>query len=233
MSSSFKASFGLAPADEAPAQEFESAPVANVELPELRTGQWTRFGNSAVLGDTITEQTLSTLAESTRIAAGSQGYAVGWAEGQRTARAAAEVEAEAVRAAQAAAEARRADEHAAAVAALNAATVQLQQSVAAICSTIEHQASELAWALTEELIGYELAGPGIDVARRVLALAPDEDIVRVRMHPADLGTAAESLDVAVVADPALNRGDALVEIDDHVLDLRIEPAMQRIREALR
>lgn len=204
-----------------------------VVLPELRTGEWTRFGNNAVLGDTITEQTLSTLAESTRVAAGSQGYAVGWAEGQRAARAAAELEAEAVRTEHAAAEARRQVEHAAAVAALNAAAHQVQQSVAGICSTIENQASELAWELTRELVGYELSGPGIDVLRRVLALAPDEDIVRVRLHPADLGAAAGDLELVVVPDPALDRGDALVEIDDHVLDLRLAPALQRVREALR
>lgn len=207
-------------------------PVA-VVLPELRTGEWTRFGSSAVLGDSITEQTLSTLAESTRAAAGAQGYVVGWAAGQRTARAAAEVEAEVVRTAHAAAEARRVDEHAAAIAALNAATEQVQKSVAAICSTVENQASELAWELTRELVGYELSGPGIDVLRRVLALAPNDDIVRVRLHPADLGAAAGDLDLVVVPDPALDRGDALVEIDDHVLDLRLEPALQRVREALR
>ena len=206
--------------------------AVSVALPELRTGEWTRFGNSAVLGDSITEQTLSTLAESTRIAAGSQGYAVGWTEGQRAARVVALAEAEAVQAEHARAEARRADEHAAAIAALNDATRQLQHAVAGICSTIENQASELAWELTRELVGYELSGPGIDVLRRVLALTPTEDIVRVRLHPADLGAAAGDLDLVAVPDPALDRGDALVEIDAHVLDLRIEPALQRVREAL-
>ena len=53
-----------------------SAPVvtATEELtplatPELRTGVWTRFGGTSVLGDAITEETLSALAESTRNAA--------------------------------------------------------------------------------------------------------------------------------------------------------------------
>lgn len=210
--------------------------AATVPLPELRTGDWTRYGNNAVLGDTITEQTLSTLAESTRIAAGSQGYAVGWAEGQRAARAAAEAEADEVRAAQRQAEARRAAEHAAAVAALTEAARQLQEAVAEVCSTIEVQASELAWGITEELVGHELSGPGIDVVRRVLALAPTETVVRVRLHPADAGKAiAEGTltGLVVVADPSLDRGDALAETDDHVLDLRLEPALQRVREALR
>lgn len=210
--------------------------AAPVPLPELRTGDWTRFGSSAVLGDTITEQTLSTLAESTRIAAGSQGYAVGWAEGQRAARAAAQTEAAAVQAAHELAEARRAADHAAAVAALEEAAQQLTRAVSEVCTRIESQASELAWELTQELVGHELAGPGIDVVRRVLALAPTETVVRVRMHPADAGKALEDgtlADLVVVADPTLDRGDALVETEDHVLDLRLEPALLRVREALR
>ncbi|MCX6397853.1 MAG: FliH/SctL family protein [Propionibacteriales bacterium] len=217
-----------------PEPRTETWDVAVVPLPELRTGAWTRFGNSAVLGDAITEQTLSALAESTRVAAGSQGYAVGWAEGQRAARAAAQVEAAAVAEADAQAEARRGAEHAAAVAALNEATRQLHQAVTEVCATLESQASELAWELTQELVGHEVSGPGIDVVRRVLALTPTENILRVRLHPADLGRAADELgDLLVVGDPTLDRGDALVEIDDHVLDLRLQPALQRVREALR
>lgn len=207
-----------------------------VAFPELRTGEWTRFGSSAVLGDDVTEQTLSALAESTRVAAGSQGYAVGWAEGQRAARAAAEAEADQWRAVQQQTAARQAAEHAAAIAALTEAAQQLRTAVVEICATVEDQASQLAWVLTEELVGHEISGPGVDVVRRVLALAPTEDVVRVRLHPADLGASAAALaDAGLVAvpDPALDRGDALVETHDHVLDLRFEPALARVREALR
>lgn len=210
-----------------------SGAAVTVSLPELRHGDWTRLGSSAVLGDAVTEQTLSSLAESTRVAARSQGYAVGWAEGQRAARAAAAVEAAECRAAEAAAEERRVAEHAATMAALKEAVRQLHQATAEACSTIESQASELAWEITEELIGHELSGPGIDVVRRVLALAPTEDIVRVRLHPADLGAAATELDMVLVADPSLDRGDAMVETDRSVLDLRLEPALHRVREVLR
>lgn len=219
-----------------PVEEPASQTARNVPLPELRTGQWTRFGNTAVLGDPVTEQTLAALAESTRVAAGSQGYTVGWAEGQRAARTAAAVTAAEVQAAQDLAEAQRAAEHAAAVAALVEASRQLQQAVAGICATIESQATELAWGLTEELVGHEIAGPGIDVVRRVLALTPTEPVTRVRLHPADLGASAADLAEAgltAVADPTLTRGDALVEAADQVLDLRLETALHRVREVLR
>ncbi|HEY1134125.1 MAG TPA: hypothetical protein VGE77_06075, partial [Nocardioides sp.] len=54
-------------------------------LPELRTGNWTRRGGPGVLGDPVTEELMDALATSTRAAAQSQGYAVGWAQGRRDA----------------------------------------------------------------------------------------------------------------------------------------------------
>ncbi|MET3960930.1 flagellar assembly protein FliH [Marmoricola sp. OAE513] len=216
-----------------------SSEAAVVPLPELRTGEWTRLGSGAVLGDAITEATLTSLAESTRLAASAQGYSVGWAEGQRAARSAAADEAALTREAHDRAEARRSAEHAAAVAALEDAAAQLRAAVTEVCARVEDQASELAWELTRELVGHELAGPGIDVVRRVLALDPTAPITRVRLHPDDLvaaGDAATALrdsGAVVVGDPSLQRGDALVEADEHVLDLRLDQALERVREVLR
>ena len=55
------------------------------DRPDLRTGVWTRLGDSAVLGDPVTEAALDGLAERTHSAARAQGYAVGWAEGRQEA----------------------------------------------------------------------------------------------------------------------------------------------------
>lgn len=212
----------------------QGASAVAVAFPELRTGQWTRLGTDAVLGDSITENTLATLAESTRIAAGSQGYAVGWAEGQRAARAEAAVEAAAAEQVRRLAEDRRQAEHDAAVTALETAAGHLHLAIAGICATIESQASELAWELTRELVGHELSGPGIDVVQRALALLPTEPVVRIRMHPDDLvgASALTQYGAALVPDHGLQRGDALVEADDHVLDLRLDTALERVRQAL-
>ena len=38
--------------------------------------------------------------------------------------------------------------------------------------------------------------------------------------------------MTLVADPALGRADAIVELEDHALDLRIDRALQRVRDAL-
>jgi flagellar assembly protein FliH len=218
----------------------EGAVLAPLATPELRTGVWTRFGANSVLGDAVTEETLSALAESTRTAARSQGYAVGWAEGRRAAREQADAVAEATEAARREAEDVRAREHAAAVAALELAAARLHEAVDGLCATVEHQASGLAWELTQELVGHELrAVTGPDVVRRALALAPTDPIVRLHLHPdqaSDLSEAdrAELAEhgTAVVADASLGWGDALVETADHVVDLRFRTALERVREVL-
>jgi flagellar assembly protein FliH len=204
-------------------------------LPELRTGEWTRYGSAGVLGDAVTEHALSTLAESTRAAAKSQGYSVGWADGQRKAREQAAVEAAETEDRRLTAEAARQAEHAAAMHTLAVAAAELQAATARACTRIEDQASELAWDLTRELLGHELRTAGVDVVRRVLNLLPDEPMVAVRLHPDDLAAATELTEhgVSLVADPSLRPGDALVEAADHVLDLRLEVALERVREALR
>ncbi|MCW2856961.1 MAG: hypothetical protein JWR52_2576 [Marmoricola sp.] len=205
-------------------------------LPELRTGTWTRFGGSKVLGDVVTEHTLAGLAESTRIAASSQGYAVGWVEGQRAAREEAFLLAVATQEDLDRREQARAHEHADAVAALQLAASRLHDAVSSTCAAIEDRASTLAWELTQELIGRELvSAEGVDVVRRVLDLLPGEQVARVVLHPDDLGSAAPLLDtgVAVVSDPSLHRGDAIVEVADSVLDLRLDRALHRVREVLR
>lgn len=216
------------------------ARMVPLAIPELRTGVWTRFGGSSVLGDAVTEETLSTLAESTRTAAQSQGYSVGWADGQRAAREVARVRAEADEARRLEAEAARAQEHQDAVEALRLAAARLHESVAVVTATVEEQATGLAWELTEELVGHELRSvTGPDVVRRALQLAPTEPVVRVHLHPdhlADLavGELAElgERGISVAADPALAWGDALVEADTHVVDLRIRTALERVREVL-
>jgi len=196
--------------------------------PELRAGTWTRFGSEAVLGDAATEQTLGSLAESTRTAARSQGYAVGWAEGQRAARDAAATEAHAVAEARRIQDERREAEHRAAIDALELAAARLHDSVGRVCARLEDQASALACELTATILGE--ARDDVDAIRRALALAPEGELVTIRVHP---GATAAVDGVRVLADPSLEPGDALVEYDEHVLDLRIDTAMARVREVLR
>ena len=213
--------------------------ATGLATPELRSGHWTRLGGTGVLGDAITEQTLSTLAESTRAAASAQGYAVGWAQGRREADETARLAAEQNEQRVAAAETRREAEHQAALTALRQAAARLDQTLAELTGQVADQASDLAFELTRELVGRELAlaeDPGADTVRRVLAVLPGRADARVRLHPtvaaaaavADLGAHG----VVVVPDHALQPTDAIVEAEGHVLDLRIDAAIDRLREVL-
>lgn len=212
-----------------------SEPRGGVATPELRVGQWTRLGGSSVLGDAVTESMLDGLATKAREAARAQGYAVGWAEGRRAAAEQAAAE-EAERSARhQAAESRRQAEHDAAVTALGRAAEQVRGLLDDLAAAVEQQASDLACALTAEILGTHVASA--DVIVRVLQVLPVVPVGRVRLHPAVVPTeAARDLaarGVEVVADATLGRADALVESPDgSVTDLRIDTAMARVREVL-
>ena len=216
----------------------EGATVTALATPELRSGHWTRYGDSTVLADEVTEHALAALAETTRAAARSQGYAIGWTEGRRDAEAAAYVaarrredEAEADRT-------RREAEHRAAIASLEAAAAQLVAALDDCCSAVDERATDLAWELTRTLVGSAQASQTDEaLVRRVLEATPQPSGVTVRVNPragssADLaGLTAQGM--TVVIDPSLQAGDALVETDERVVDLRISTALARIQEALR
>jgi flagellar assembly protein FliH len=205
---------------------------------ELRSGDWTRLGGAAVLGDAVTEHALGALAADARAAARAQGYATGWAEGRRAAdeqAQAAELTAVEVRRLE---DERRESEHRAAVQALLDAAAKLDESVAETCARVETHAVRLAAQLTEALVGHELAvakNPGLGAVRRALALLPGEPVTRIRVAPeeaADPGLAELAGTVVVVADATLGRGDALVETEVAVVDARVSTALHRVLEVL-
>lgn len=210
-----------------------------LHLPDLPAAEWTDTNELArtVLGE---------LAESARAQAHAQGYAVGWAHGRRDAQAAALAAAEQAEHARREAETRRDDEHRAAVTALRQAADQVRGLLTGLCTSIEEQGTELALALTETILGRELeVVTDADVVRRVLAVLPGQlpgllptaPTATVRLHPSVAGSLAAAelaaAGLAVVADGALDRADAVVDCDGTVTDLRIGTAMDRLREALR
>src|SRR3954463_5009172 len=153
---------------------------------ELRTGGWTRLGSSSVLGDAVTEHTLSGLAEQAQAAARAQGYATGWAQGRRAAEERAEQLSRQVADQRRLEDQRREAEHRAAVDALAEVATRLQESLQAVCTRVESHAIEVAMTLTEQLVGHELAvaeTPVLDAVRRALALIPGEPVTRIRVHP--------------------------------------------------
>ncbi|QCX28587.1 hypothetical protein [Nocardioides jishulii] len=210
--------------------------VAPFRTRDLRVGTWTRLAPDSALGDPVSERTLTEVAEQARAAAQAQGYSVGWAQGRREAAAEARVRATAEAERLALAEEQRAAEHRDAVQALLAAAAQLRAVLDGAGARVEAQGTELAWALTEQLVGHEVRGAtAADVVRRVLALAPTGEVACVRLHPDHLESPELKLladGTRCVADPTLGRLDAVVEVADHAFDLRIDAAMTRVREVL-
>ena len=203
--------------------------------PDLSAGAWTRWGAPGVRGDAVTEDVLSTLADRTRAAAQAQGYAVGWAKGVREAEAAARVARAEEESARTRDEARREAEHAAAVSALRTAATRLEELTTSTQERLDAQASELAFAVTAEVLGVQAAAqPAEDVVRRALAVLPDEADATVRLHPSVARSITTGLPagVSLVADPSMGPADALVELSDHVIDLRVDQALARLREVL-
>ena len=134
---------------------------------------------------------------------------------------------------------RRAREHALAVVALEEAAAALTAAATEVAARIGEQAADLAFELTRTLVGHELsvtADPGADVVARVLAVLPSGPAVTVRLHPRTAGAVSPdplaAHGVEVVADPALDPHDAVVETDTTAIDLRISEALDRLREAL-
>ncbi|GAA4111821.1 hypothetical protein GCM10022215_07810 [Nocardioides fonticola] len=223
------------------AEDAAAPSLTALATPELRSGSWTRLGDSHVLGDAVTERALSGLAEQTRAAAQSQGYAIGWAEGRRAAAelaAEAELEAEDARRA---AEERREAEHRAALAALVRAAQEFDRAATRFAGELEDQAMHLACELTVELVGHELRTTPLeetaaDVVRRALAVLPTGVPSTLRLHPSVTAAPAVAelaeVGVQVVADAALQPLDAIVETPTGLVDLRIGAALERLREVL-
>lgn len=217
-----------------PESEWRSA-----ERPDLRRGVWTRLGDERVLGDETTETVLGSLAARARSAARAEGYAVGWSQGHSAALRRAEEEAAAAAAAHEQREQVRAAEHAQAIAALTAAAAALSTAATRIATQIGEQATDLAFEVTRTVLCHELESatdPGVGVVARALAVLPAEPAVTVRLHP-DAAASPATADLAahgvrLVADPGLDRHDAIVETDTTAVDLRIAEALDRLREAL-
>jgi len=169
------------------------------------------------------------------------GYAEGWAQGQREARAAAAAEQERVRAAEREYAQQRDTAVDRALGAVAAAAGQLERRTVPVLADLTDEVLRAAVELAEALLGRELSDAperGVDALRRVMFAAPETGTVTVRLHPDDLaalGAGDGYLDprVQLVADPTLIPGDAVAEQGTTTVDARLSEAVRRVREALR
>lgn len=100
---------------------------------------------------------------------------------------------------------------------------------------------ELALQIAAAILDRELtiaADPGADVIARCLELAPSTGDLVARLHPDDAARLGDVLGLAdrqltVVADEGLRCGDAIMTIDDTMIDARMAQTLERVGEALR
>lgn len=168
------------------------------------------------------------------------GFAAGYAAGARRAAADAAQESMVLRAAaaQQAADVERRLAASLALLAHAAQTVRALSTPVLLDATAAVHAGALE--LAADVLGSELAD-GDRSARaalgRVLAAEPTPGPVTVRLHPRDLAALAGCThdvdpDVALVADPTLQPGDAVAEHTDGSIDARIGAALERARVEL-
>ncbi|MCX7522381.1 FliH/SctL family protein [Microbacterium sp. STN6] len=131
---------------------------------------------------------------------------------------------------------------AAAVAALTAARAALDSCLIPVLDDAQDSLAAAAVDIAEAILGRELAD-GADSARSALRRALDhaeaDDVIAVRLNPADLADlrslgdeATGALSIPLQADPALARGDAIAELPAGYLDARITSSLARVRAAL-
>jgi flagellar assembly protein FliH len=132
----------------------------------------------------------------------------------------------------------------AAAMAFEAAARDLSRQDAVALADVEREAIELAVALAEELVGYELTSvdePVRDALTRAAALLPDRGTPVIRVHPADEATTVDATassvltwggEVSIVADPSVERGGCVVDVGPCRIDAQLASAIGRMRATL-
>ncbi|KQO64915.1 FliH/SctL family protein [Curtobacterium sp. Leaf261] len=146
--------------------------------------------------------------------------------------------------------------HAAALRALTAATAAFDARLTPVLEDAEGTLVEAALQLAEAVVGYEIrasrptaghpsdrvSGDGLEerstsgahaTVERALASVDRTVAVSIRLSPADAAAVAGvDLGLPVLVDGALRDGDAVVDLQNGLLDARIATALDRARTAL-
>ena len=117
--------------------------------------------------------------------------------------------------------------------ALNAQTVEAFEATE---ESVLAAAVEIAAAILGRTIADDPDGSALAAVARALEAAGPVPVRVVRLHPADLAVVEAVTEpeagLRLVADPRLQRGDAMVDLPDGVIDACVGSAVDRVRRAL-
>jgi flagellar assembly protein FliH len=127
------------------------------------------------------------------------------------------------------------------VAAMEAARQRIADVDGLAVEQLAQQVLEFAYEVAEAVIGRELVlstAPVQEALRRAIALVPDRGDVLARLHPDDVAL-VQAVDhllpgrtVTLVADPDIERGGAVVQVDSCRIDAQLGPTLERVRRAI-
>jgi flagellar assembly protein FliH len=167
-----------------------------------------------------------------------RGHAAGYAAGLRKAAAEAEVLEVAALAAQEQRSAASREAVSSALGALRSATEQVGAIRRVVLAEADSALAAAAIDLAEAIVGRELddteTSAKAAVHRAMSAIAVDE-VLAVRLHPEDLaviGADGALPGLHLVPDDSLDRGDAVLDVPDGIVDARISTALARARAVL-
>jgi flagellar assembly protein FliH len=114
---------------------------------------------------------------------------------------------------------------------------QMEEQAARLSAEVVDLGLELASLILDREIA-SATNPGAEAVARCLAVAPAEGDLVVHLHPDDAALLGQIGEVGgraltIRADERIERGDAVVRIDETLIDGRIAHALERVAEVLR
>lgn len=130
--------------------------------------------------------------------------------------------------------------------ALRTRVAEHDAALGSLADEVAQRATELAFGIAEMVLQRELltaADPGADAIRRAVAALPHsgptvgsavvrlhpDDVARLTADPQDLLVGAE---LTVAADPAVEPGSCVLDVDSTRVDTTVSSALARVREVL-
>jgi flagellar assembly protein FliH len=125
--------------------------------------------------------------------------------------------------------------------ALEAMMAQLEVRMAQEAERVASEAANLALEIASAILAREVAtadDPGGEAIARCLAVAPAEGDLVAHLHPEDARRLGEvgglgDRGLTVKADERVERGDAVVRVDETLIDGRLARALEQVAEVLR